>query len=93
MIEKCIVLRKRFGSRSANFDLKLQNGRELHITNCHLLNIPYEEIYMGTYEFLDQTGIWHYPIVHLRILRSKRTMQNANDTMPKRGIVEIRYNI
>ena len=51
------------------------------------------ECYMGTYEFQDRTGMWHYPIVRLNILRSKRTIKNVYDFMPKRGEIEIRYDI
>ena len=47
---------------------------------------------MGTYEFQVRTGMWHYPIVRLNILRSKRTMKNVYDFMPKSGEIEIRYD-
>lgn len=91
MIKQCIVINRIIGPKSASFDLKLQNGEMWHITNCHLLN-TLGECYMGTYEFQDRTGMWHYPIVRLNILRSKRTMKNVYDFMPKSGEIEIRYD-
>ena len=92
MIEKGIVIKRIIERRYANFYLKLQDGQELWIRNCHLLNTP-EESYLGSCKFFcEQTGLYHYPIARLNILRSKRTMRNVYDPTPKKCTLEIYSN-
>ena len=50
MIKRGIVIKRIIERRSAKFYLRLQDGQELWIRNCHLLNTP-EESYLGTCEF------------------------------------------
>lgn len=92
MIKRGIVIKRIIERRSAKFYLRLQDGRELWIRNCHLLNTP-EESYLGTCEFFcKQTEMFHYPIARLNILRSKRTMRNVYDPTPKKCTLEIYSN-
>lgn len=99
MIEvKGFIIDKRVDRKCAEFKLKSDSGKIYVITNCHLLFPPKfvynrmdKEIYMGTYEFLDETNMFHYPVVFLEICKTKKFLDNIRSRMEQKAILKIYY--